>query len=377
VDMSMYDPYIEFNPQVDAPTALMQQPNFSWQSRLTSGARDLLGNRDLALALLANSGPSPQKRSFGQILGASMQQADQAKQARADDEFKRQYMQAQMAALGGKGQRKLISVIGKDGKPVLMYEDQAAGMTPYAGGNQAKPSALLQAYNTARDQGFTGTLVEFQRELTKASAQYPNSVNDVGGVPTLVPRINPAVPATAQPAGMVQPALTPQPLSSLPREANAKQTLAAAGASGTATGEKTAGAQFDLPRVESNVTQALGDINKLKNHPGLGNITGIYSKAPIIPGTDQAAANALAEQVQGQTFLQAYNSLKGGGAITDIEGKKGEAAIARLNRSQSTEDYRAALDDLSSVLKSGLDRMRKQAKAPAAKASENDPLGIR
>jgi len=81
--------------------------------------------------------------------------------------------------------------------------------------------------------------------------------------------------------------------------------------------------------------------------------------------------------VQGQTFLQAYNYLKGGGAITDIEGKKGEAAIARLNRSQSTEDYRAALDDLSSVLKSGIERMRTQAKAPVAKASENDPLGIR
>lgn len=353
---------------------MLGNPGFSSGFKLKQGLQGILGNpetRDLALSLLANSGYSPHKQSFGQIFGQSALQARQMGQQRDDDAFKRKYMETQMQAMGGRGQRKLISVLGDDGKPVLKYEDQAEGMSPYAGGNDAKPSALLQAFNTARDQGFTGTLLEFQRELAKASAQYPNSIGDVAGVPTLIPRINPSLPSKPQPAGMVQPTLTPQPLSSLPREAGAKQTLATAGAAGTTTGEKVATAAFDLPRVESNIDQAIGDLTKLREHKGLGYITGAFSVAPIVPGTSQASADALAKKVQGQTFLQAYNALKGAGAITETEGGKAEASIAALSRAQSTEDYQSALDDLKKVLVDGKARLRKQA------GGTEDPLGIR
>ncbi len=60
----------------------------------------------------------------------------------------------------------------------------------------------------------------------------------------------------------------------------------------------------------------LGVIDQLITSPGLGAITGLRSKIPAIPGTDAAKANALAEQLEGQAFLQAFQSLKGGGAIT-------------------------------------------------------------
>ena len=36
------------------------------------------------------------------------------------------------------------------------------------------------------------------------------------------------------------------------------------------------------------------------------------------------------EQIRGKNFLTAYQQLKGGGAITEIEGTKAEAAQARL-----------------------------------------------
>jgi len=344
---------------------LSQQPQFSTGFNLMRGAKGLLGNQDLAMALLANSGYSPQKRSFGEILGSSMLQANQMKQGRADDEFKRQYMQAQMDAMGGKERRKLISVMGADGKPVLKYEDQAEGMAPYAGGADSRPSAFIQAYDRYIQGGGKSPMMEFAAEFAKNNAQYPYQVGDVAGEQTLIPRTNPAASG----------ALPMRRLSTLPQEAGAKQALAQAGATGATTGEKTATAQFDLPRVESNIDLALGDINKLKNHPGLGNITGLYSKAPIIPGTDQAAADALAKQVQGQTFLQAYNALKGAGAITETEGAKAEASVARLERAQSTKDYRDALDDLAKVLKAGKERMRKQ--AGATSSGNDDPLGIR
>jgi hypothetical protein len=63
-----------------------------------------------------------------------------------------------------------------------------------------------------------------------------------------------------------------------------------------------------------------------------------------------AKSNALAEQLEGQAFLQAFQSLKGAGAITENEGKKASAAIARLNRSQSKTDYVQALNELRGIL---------------------------
>ena len=58
----------------------------------------------------------------------------------------------------------------------------------------------------------------------------------------------------------------------------------------------------------------------------------------------------------GQAFLQAFQSLKGGGAITEKEGEKATAAMARLQRSQSTKDYKDALGELRGILQSAKDR---------------------
>jgi hypothetical protein len=81
------------------PPQTMQapQPQLGGQPPPT-GLRGLLGNRDLALALLANSGYGP-KQSFGQVLGKSALMADQMGQQRQEDAFKQQYMQAQMQHL--------------------------------------------------------------------------------------------------------------------------------------------------------------------------------------------------------------------------------------------------------------------------------------
>jgi hypothetical protein len=356
-------------------SSLGQQPNFRWQAKAGDQFRGFMNNPDLAMALLANSGPSPYKRGFGEVLGTSMLQVNQLKSQREDDAFKRQYMQAQMAAMQGRGQRKPIAVLDESGKPVLVDEQDAIGKQPYAGGNDAKPSALIQAYNLATTQGFKGSILEFQEQLAKASAQYPYALGEQGGVPTMFPRISPNAPSQPQAPGTVTAPIPVRPLSTLDAEANAKTRLSAAGAYGAETGQATGKAAFDLPRVEANVAQAVGDIDKLIKHPGLSNITGLQSKIPIIPGTNQAGADALAKQVQGQTFLQAYNSLKGGGAITEAEGTKAEAAIARLSRAQDTEEYVEALEDLKKVLDRGLKKARRQ--AGKEDSDKEDPLGIR
>jgi hypothetical protein len=95
-------------PQVGMPQAPVPQ------AQPQKGIRGLLGDRDLALALLANSGNSPQKRGFGEILGTSAIQADQMKQGRADDAFKRQYMQAQMERMQNPSSANRFGAVSPD-----------------------------------------------------------------------------------------------------------------------------------------------------------------------------------------------------------------------------------------------------------------------
>lgn len=109
-------------------------------------------------------------------------------------------------------------------------------------------------------------------------------------------------------------------------------------------------ARADAQKTIGIADQGVTVIDQLLNDKGLKDITGWASKIPIIPNTDQARADALAKQIEGQSFLQAFQSLKGGGAITNIEGEKATAAIARLQRGQKEKDYRAALEELKGIM---------------------------
>lgn len=120
--------------------------------------------------------------------------------------------------------------------------------------------------------------------------------------------------------------------------------------------EADAKAVANAQKATQFADQGIGVIDKLLASPGLGAITGLSSKLPIFPGTNQAQADALAKQLEGQAFLQAFQSLKGGGAITEKEGEKATAAMARLQRTQSTKDYKDALGELRGILQTAKDR---------------------
>ena len=146
-------------------------------------------------------------------------------------------------------------------------------------------------------------------------------------------------------------------------------------------GEETAKAQVALPQVIANSQQILKTIDDLQKHPGKEYSLGLYSKVPTIPGTPQADFRAAANQLKGQTFLQAYQTLRGGGAITDIEGAKGENALARLDQAQTTEAYDKALNDFKDVIKAGMLRAAAKARgaggatAPAASGGKSQGAG--
>lgn len=149
--------------------------------------------------------------------------------------------------------------------------------------------------------------------------------------------------------------------------------------------------QFDMPAIETNVSTELGYVSALKQHPALNKALGadvatVYNKGGMpavkaLYGGDVVDVLQRINQIKGGAFLQAYQLLKGGGAIANAEGEKAQAAKARLEVASDPVSFAQALDDYATSVKKGFDALKKQAggggdAAPAA-PSENDPLGLR
>jgi hypothetical protein len=80
-----------------------------------------------------------------------------------------------------------------------------------------------------------------------------------------------------------------------------------------------------------------------------------------VPGTPAYDFDVALKQASGQVFLNAYEQLKGGGTITETEGKKAEQSIARMDAAQSEEAFLDALDDLELVIRRGLETAKRRA----------------
>lgn len=133
----------------------------------------------------------------------------------------------------------------------------------------------------------------------------------------------------------------------------------AAEAKGKAQGE----AQAKLPAALIDAEETTKKIDQLLENKGLDSIVGSldqYRPAWTL-GKEGTDALARLEQLQGGAFLQAFNTLKGGGAITEVEGQKAERAIARMQRYQSEADFRQALMDFRDAVTVGLRKLRASA----------------
>lgn len=109
-----------------------------------------------------------------------------------------------------------------------------------------------------------------------------------------------------------------------------------------------------------------------KPHPGFETAVGAtwLPGSRFIDGSPAADFARRDEQLKGASFLEAFEILKGGGAITNIEGEKGTAAINRMSLAQSEKEYIAAAREVQGILKLGMERARKRANVTAP-TSEN------
>lgn len=168
---------------------------------------------------------------------------------------------------------------------------------------------------------------------------------------------------------------TGTPVGTQPKDLASKEAAEKVGqARGTAQAALANGADIDAEQTKKK-------IDDLLKSEGLDSIVGPIDQFRPSWTLGKSGRDALArlEQLQGGAFLQAFTTLKGGGAITEIEGAKAEKAIARMQRSQSEEDFRAALKDFRDAIDIGLQKLRRAAtggETPAA-ASSAAPKRIR
>lgn len=134
---------------------------------------------------------------------------------------------------------------------------------------------------------------------------------------------------------------------------------------GKGAGEAQIGAQVALPGAAGLAEQVSSQVDALKNDPYLENMLGPIDRLKPNMSEDAARVQSMMDQLKGGAFLQARQLLKGGGAITDFEGQKAEAAFIRMNDAQKPEDYKAALDEFNFYVQQGLAKLEAQARGQA------------
>lgn len=260
--------------------------------------------------------------------------------------------------------QQLIESRKDQGQDTSTLEKWVAGMNEDPMKAVTSLFVMHRSLNPPKDDSMN----EYQREKLKIeqqkldrgvdqSRQYANQYfQTADGLVAVNPATNQAQRVTVDGAPIISGQYDP----------NLKRGLSEAGATGTAVGKDTGTAITSVSQVEDNANLLRNKVNAVLKHPGRDIATGTSSILPVIPGTKQADFVNRFEQLQGDAFLQAFESLKGGGQITEIEGNKAQQAINRMNRGTSKEEFDAAAKDFLSVV----DALEKRTKSKAGITTE-------
>ena len=147
--------------------------------------------------------------------------------------------------------------------------------------------------------------------------------------------------------------------------------LAAGKAGGKVRGETQATSEINLPQNIANAEQSKMLIDqmvgsqdgKVKPHPGFEGYVGFTWKPGMrfVEGSQEANFEALLDQVKSGAFLEAFQSLKGGGHITEIEGTKATDAITRMRKSQDEAEFIKSAREYQQVIDAGIKRAKQKA----------------
>lgn len=136
--------------------------------------------------------------------------------------------------------------------------------------------------------------------------------------------------------------------------------IAGAKKGATVEAEATTQRQIDAPKVIAQGEETIRLVEDLLNAPGFGQAVGKSRMFGIqmIPGTEAKDFDIRLNQLKGKQFLEAFESLKGGGQITEVEGKKATDAMSRMDAAGTEEEFIKAAREFQDVIRLGVERAR-------------------
>jgi len=142
------------------------------------------------------------------------------------------------------------------------------------------------------------------------------------------------------------------------REAILAEEKAKSGAIGKAQGE--ARTKLEPYRIEAKATTDFIDL--LRNHPGKESALGPGSllNKTVIPGSTRADFLSQLETLSGKQFSIAYETLRGGGTITEVETSEAKRALGNMETAQSVESFDSALDLFEDAVTRGYKKLEAQ-----------------
>lgn len=319
---------------------------FEWLQNPQSGFNKFIQNpatMQMAAGLLA----APRDQRFSQSLGQGLQAYQQGLLAQQDAAMQNQLrnlqmqkLQAEIGQIGAPGERKIIK--GADG--FQYYADT---------GERVLPGVTVAHY----DLPMSVKEWEYFEKLPKDDQQRYLSMKrqeqflNLGG-------------SYAQPMPGVPGAISSEFAKTVPPEQqpDLKAAQAAATTGATIKAKEEAEAKSTLPQYMADAEEQIQLIDEMLSHPGLGYAVGKTSVMPIVPGTDAKDFVARLDQLKGKQFMEAYKTLKGGGQITEVEGKKATEALARMDRGTSEREFKKASRDFQKIIIKGLERAKMKAK---------------
>ena len=322
---------------------------------------------DLALGYSMSSKADEQQKAYQGALAKALSGAPdndtmiRTMLASGDPQMVNAAVSAKMAA--NKPQIGRFKAIGKQGYITdtttgMIYKQQNGSLVPLQGDELANAAADSAEYGTTANEYVDAEGKRHIYQLSKAGGRKDIEFPD-GATPGEKLQFvdtgtgtQPVSKTTAQPVGgLIQKDLA----------GKAAQT-----AEGKALGE----AKVDLPRVESNADNMIGLIDSLETDPYLSRMTGPIDSHLWNVSGDANRVQSKADQLHGQAFLQAFQSLKGGGQITEVEGRKATDALSRLQTmGVNDKDYGKALSDF----KIEVNRLREIARKRAGGSAEAAP----
>lgn len=162
--------------------------------------------------------------------------------------------------------------------------------------------------------------------------------------------------------------------------AQARQQVQYGSTSGTESAKDDRAALESLPQAIQSSKNMVSAIDEVLNDPNLELAVGSPSFDKLLaggtgafglewPGSKAADAAARVEYIRSAAFAEAFETLKGGGPITEVEGTAATVAYSNLQRSRSAPEFERNLLTFKTKVQTMREEKERRAKAAQSGAS--------